>query len=139
MVNTKSGQSGTNETRTNDSEKSRMIVKIRPRVRVKKRSSRIRVKEKPQSRTTTKKSFFKIPPPTDSSGYVKDSIRAHVEERVSSQESVIEKENISEIISLLEQARKRSLGSDEEEVVDKSDKNPEVIKVENKRSKRSYY
>jgi hypothetical protein len=135
MVNTKSGQSGTNENRTNDSEKSRMIVKIRPRVRVKKRSSRIRVKEKPPSRTTTKKPFFTNP----SRARVKDSMHAHVEERVSSQESIIEEENISEIISLLERARKRSLSSDEETILDEAAKNPEILKVENKRSKRSYY
>jgi hypothetical protein len=127
MDNSKSGHASIPEDRGDKSEKSRMIVKIRPRVRVKK---------KPRARI---KRVISMNPPSSSS---RESVKEtpSFEDNISATENSLEEDEVSEIITLLERARTRSRGSVENEaIITESTPSPKAIKTEQKRKKTSYY
>ena len=72
MGNSKSGHANIHEDRDDKSEKSRMIVKIRPRVRIKKKS-RVRVMEKKPTQARVQRVTSINPPPTSSRDSVKET------------------------------------------------------------------
>jgi hypothetical protein len=109
-----------------------MIVKIKPRVRVKKRQSRARARER------IKRVNIMGPPSFSSSESVQETLLTN--DFPSNDENTLEENEVAEIISLLERARSRSHNTTEnEEHVTDPTQNSRVMVTKQKRRKTKYY
>lgn len=130
---------------SNEKSKSHLIVKIKPRVRiktishlrVKKTPSRIRVKatsspEKDKKQRRTLQEF----PSNSSQELTNESSLA--DDDVSTEENTLEKENISEILELLERARSRSRNHVENDVILEQTSKPNDLKTKRRRPDNYY-
>lgn len=125
---------------SNEKSKSHLIVKIKPRVRVKtishlrvkKTSSRIRVKET-SSHEMDKKQRRTLQEFSSNSSQDLITDPSLTDDYVSTEENTLEKEEISEILELLERARSRSRNHVENDVILEHTSKPNDLKTKRRR------
>lgn len=135
MVNSNSKSTRMHEDHDDEAE-SHLIVKIKPRVRVKKAASRVRVKKAPSTKWI--KSHNGQEPSSDSSWDSLTESSLHNDD-ISLDENSLEDIDVAEIISLLERARLRSHGNPEnDEHFPESINNTKITMTKLKRKKKYY-
>ena len=136
MVNSNSESTHVNKDRDDEQSKSSMIVKIKPRTRVKKRVRHVRIKKTPSLKQDKRTNFTesKLFPSQDSINNV-----SLLNDLTLIDENILEENDVAEIISLLERARSRSHGAEEnEEDIPEPPQQSRVL-INKKTRKKKYY
>ena len=138
MVNSNSESTHVNKDHDDEQSKSSMIVKIKPRarVRVKKRERHVRIKKTPSPKQE-KRTNISESKPFPSQDSINDV--SLLNDLTSIDENILEENDVAEIISLLERARSRSHGTEEnEEDIPEPTQQSRVV-INKKTRKKKYY
>lgn len=138
MVNTNSESTHVNKDHDDEQSKSSMIVKIKPRTRVKKRVRHVRIKKTPSPKQDKRTNFTRArAKPFPSQDSINDV--SLLNDLTSIDENILEENDVTEIISLLERARSRSHGTEEnEEDIPEPTQQSSVV-INKKTRKKKYY